>query len=347
MHRPSRRLLLTVATALVAGPAVAQTPPTAELRNGRWQPVATATAPPLPDPELDRIEQLLTAGHNADAQTHLVLWVKSHPGKSPQKDRALFLFAQAYYQLGNRIKAFYYCDELMDEYPESPHFYPALQKQYQIADAYLSGYKNKFLGLPLLEENDEAIEMMYRIQQRSPGSPLAEKALLRTGDYFYSNRDYDLAHDVYARYVKNYPRSPLVATVRLREAFASLAQFRGVLFDPTNILDARSQLLDMMTAYPDLAREEDLGAIVHAIDETLGAKLLATADFYRRTHAPGSAVYLYRYLILTYPAAPQIPAAREALSQMPQSALDQPMPLPGEQYVPPSGMGSPERSTPQ
>jgi len=34
---------------------------------------------------------------------------------------------------GDRIKAFYYCDELMDTYPDSGYFYPALELQFQIA----------------------------------------------------------------------------------------------------------------------------------------------------------------------------------------------------------------------
>ena len=71
---------------------------------------------------------------------------------------------------------------------------------------------------------------MLRVQQRSPGSPLAERALLRTADWYYSSADYDLAHDAYGVYVKNYPRSPMVPQVKLRQAFSSLAQFRGVRF---------------------------------------------------------------------------------------------------------------------
>ena len=89
-----------------------------------------------------------------------------------------------------------------------------------------------------------------------------------------------------------------------------------------------------MTAYPELAKEENLAAIVAAIDASLSTKLYVTADYYRRTHDPAAAVYMYRYLIETYPNSAQIPAAQLALSRMPQWALNQPPPLPGVQYMP-------------
>jgi outer membrane assembly lipoprotein YfiO len=321
--------------------ALAADPPAAEFHNGQWQPVEPAAAPTAspatPDPALDHVEQLLSAGSAKAAETLAISWIKSHSKTAPQRDRAIYLLGVATYQLDRFqgwIRAFYYCDEVMDEYPNSPLFNPSLALQYRIADELLNGHRMPFLGIPLVTAYDEAVEMLYRIQQRSPGSPLAERALLRTADYYYANRDYDLAQDAYARYVKDYPRSPRVPAVRLREAFASLAQFRGVRFDPSMILDARAQLLDLMAAYPKLAQEENLAALVQAVDDTLSEKLYVTADFYRRTKLPASAVYLYRYLLAAYPASPQAPAARAALAAMPPWATDQPGPQVAASYLP-------------
>ncbi|HSU69745.1 MAG TPA: outer membrane protein assembly factor BamD [Tepidisphaeraceae bacterium] len=328
-------LLTTASTLAIAAPP----PPAAEFRNGRWQSVQTPTSQPASDPELDRAEQLLKAGQNSVALKVLLYWIKTHAKDAPLRDRAVFLLGQANYQLDDRIKAFYFFDEVMDEYPESSLFFPALEMQYRIADEYLKGHKERFLGLPIVGYEEEAIEMLYRIQQRSPGSPLAERALLRTADWYYSNADYDLAHDAYGTYVKNYPRSPMVPQVKLRQAFSSLAQFRGVRFDPTPMLDARAELSDIMIAYPDLAKEENVAAVIHAIDETAAQKLFVRADFYQRTHEPRAAVYTYRYLLATYPNAPQAPKAKEALARQPQWALDQPEPPPGKEFAPPTSGG--------
>jgi outer membrane assembly lipoprotein YfiO len=332
-------IVLSSLTFAATSPAFAA-PPAAEFRNGRWQPITEApTSQPASDPQLDKIEELLKAGRNSAALDLGIYWVKNHPKDAPLRDRAIFLLGQANYQTDNHVRGFYYFDELMDEYPESKLFFPALERQYEIADGYLKGHKDRFLGLPILDRTEEAIEMLYRVQQRSPGSPLAEKALLRTADYYYSNADYDLAHDAYGAYVKNYPRSPMVPNVRLRQAFSSLAQFRGTRFDPSNMLDARSELADIVVAYPELAKEENIPSVIQAIDDTLAAKLFQRADFYTRTRDPRSAVYTYRFLLLTFPNSPQAPKAREALNRMPQWALNEPAPQPGSDFAPPADIG--------
>src|SRR5437762_2932300 len=85
---------------------------------------------------------------------------------------------------------------------------------------------------PVLDRTDEAIEMLWRVQQRSPGSPLAEQALKRTADFFYRDGQFDLSAAVYGVYIERYPRSPLVPEVRLKQAYSNLAQMRGLRFDP-------------------------------------------------------------------------------------------------------------------
>ena len=131
-------------------------------------------------PQLDRVEVLLHDGNTKAAEKMVIAWLKDHKSH-PQRDRALFLTAQVFFQSGDRIKSFYYCDELLDEYPDSSLYYRALELQYRIADQFLDGYKRKWLGMPMFTAYDEAIEMLFRIQNRSPGSPLAERAMLRHG----------------------------------------------------------------------------------------------------------------------------------------------------------------------
>jgi outer membrane protein assembly factor BamD (BamD/ComL family) len=188
--------------------------------------------------------------------------------------------------------------------------------------------------MPILTAQEEGIEMMYRVQQRSPGSPLAEKALLRTADYYYADQQFDLAADTYAAYVRDYPRSPILDRVKLRQAFSNLAQFRGTRFDATPLIDARAELLEVTASYPQLAQEENLAAIIDRIDRTFAQKLYVTADFYRRTHYPRGAVYQYRYLERAYPQTPEAELARAELTKMPADALVDPAPAPGTGYAP-------------
>jgi len=320
------RILLATAltTFVLATTCSAEAPQTLELRDGKWQAVATSqpggtaratTGEIVQDPELDRCQELIEQGHFHSAAKRLAAWFK-RTHRSP--DRALMLMARALNGDGNGIKAFYYLDELMDEHPESPLFYKALQMQYDIANSYLNGRKVRFLGIPLLGADDEAIEMLYRIQQRSPGSELAEKSLLRTATYFYDDQQYDIAAEVYGAYIKSYPRSPLIPQAKWRQAISNLAQFRGVRFDPTPALDARTQLADIEAQYPELSKKERVPEYIKRIDNALARKLYVTADFYTRTHEPRAAAYTYEVLLRVYPGAPEAPAAREKLRALPK-----------------------------
>ena len=329
-----------VAHAQTIGPVPADpaTGPAAEFRDGHWQPIEPAApAAPAADPTLDHVQDLLNA-HDGEAALAVALqWVKTHADKAtPQRDRGLYLTAQALVLTDDWVKAYYYLDELMDEYAASKLFGPALETQYHIADGFLTGHKLRALGLPLLPATDYGVEILFRLQQRSPGSPLAERALLRSADYYYADQDYDLAGDAYDFYIKQYPRSERVPQVKLRAAFAQLAQFRGPRYDATPMLNARTKLADFAVAYPALAKEENVPGILAKIDDELAVKLYLTADFYRRTGASDGAVYVYRYLLLTYPHSSPAADARDALSAMPASSLAKPSPQAGRSYVPPS-----------
>jgi outer membrane protein assembly factor BamD (BamD/ComL family) len=163
---------------------------------------------------------------------------------------------------------------------------------------------------------------------------LAEKALLRTADWYYANSEYDLAADAYAAYLKSYPRSPEVPRLRLRRAYATLAQFRGTRYDATPLIDARAQLVEIAAAYPEIAQDEGLMDLVRRIDDTFAQKVYRNADWYRRTNQPSAAVYNYRFLIATFPNTPEAKLAKERLAQFPAKVLAERPPRKGSGYAP-------------
>jgi outer membrane protein assembly factor BamD (BamD/ComL family) len=318
----------------LAGNTAAPEPRAWELRDGQWVDVARpADTRPVDEPELDHAEQLLNQGDYHNAKNVLIAWEKVNK-KNPSRDRCIFLFSDLFFQTDDRIKSFFYCDELMDEYPESNLFQAALARQFKIADDYLGGYKDMFLFMRIISRGSEGVQMMWRIQQRAPGSTFAERALLRTADYYYGSQEYDLAEDVYNFYIKSYPSSPEIPIVRLHAAFSSLAQFRGVKFEATSIIDARTQLLDIQRDYPELAAEYNVATVIDQIDSAFANKLLDQAEFYDRTHVPRGAIYLYRFLAQTYPESPEAATARRRLAEFTPSELVESPPPPASGYAP-------------
>jgi len=101
----------------------------------------------------------------------------------------------------------------------------------------------------------------------------------------------------------------------LRQAFSNYAQFTGIKFDPTPLVNARSQMEDLIDAYPDVATRENIPSFVDAIDKTLARKLWVTADFYRRTDKPDAEKTVLNVLVKQYPQSDEAQQARKVLGQ--------------------------------
>ena len=317
------RAILPLLLVVSVAPAWAQTSsPASSLRQ-----IAPGPQPQqaVSNPTLDRVEALVEARQARGAHDLLVPWLKSYV-QAPDRDRGLYDLGRIYFQLGDRLRAFYHLDELLDNFPASRLYYPALELQYDIADAYLSGYKELFLGMRIVPATDEAIEMLYRVQERSPGSPIAERALKRSADYYFNTSQFDMAADAYEFFVRSYPRSADIPQAKLRRAFASLAQFRSPYFDATPLIDARSQFKAIQSQYPDLAAEANVPQWIDHIDADLARKAYITGDYFKRTNKPGAAVYMFRYVSQTYPNSAEAKKARQQLAKMPKWAMELPPP---------------------
>lgn len=292
--------------------------------QGAWKPLGpTTVVAPTPqspegddmDPAIRHLSDLVRDGRYSRARDEGIEWLKANPS-SPNYDRGLLVTAEALRGTREYVRSFYYCDQLLDEHGDSQQFEPAMRLQYDVADAYLLGAKDKLFGFRIVGRQDEAVEMLFRIQQRAPGSPVSEKALLRTADFYWANGDFDLASDAYHSYVQTYPRSPLVPKARLREAYSNLAEFHGPQFDSTPVLNAKTLLNQVSADFPDMARDEAIPAKLDLADRQLARKLYLNADFYRRTGKPTAAVTLCKRLLKQYPNAPESADAQKLLARL-------------------------------
>lgn len=292
-------------------------------RMTRTNDAALTIEPPAPiniDPSFDPIVNDLDRNPKR-AFKRTVEWLLANP-TDPLRDQGLYLAATALFEYGNRAKSFFYCDELLDTYPESPLFDDALRLQFTIADEFLDGYKERIAGMAISDGESKAIEMLFRIQERAPGSPLAEQAVLRAADNFYGKRDYDFAAIYYQAYVEAYPRSPQTPEARLRLAFSNLFQYRGPEFDSGPVIEARNDLVELIGSEPEMSQERELQRVVSEIDAELVKKRLTSGDYYRRTGEKRAAAMMYQSVLDDYPLAPQADVARRKLEALGDVDLD-------------------------
>src|SRR5439155_15753626 len=124
---------------------------------------------------------------------------------------------------------------------------------------------------------EDAVEILDRIQDRQRGSSLAERAGLLLADHYYEAGRFIDAIETYSDFLKRYPYSQYSRKAEIRRAEASLGNFRGVLFDFTPLYDARERLATITDAYPQSAEQLQAKAIDDRIYQLEGEKDLEIA----------------------------------------------------------------------
>ena len=174
-----------VAVAAIVGLGLAATaradwtaPQLSEFKNGRWEIVegpATQPSAVQTDPQVDEFEHLIETSRVQRSQGAAYHLAEIQSRLAGARSGALS-HGRVQYRLGDHIKAFYYLDELLDQYPESSLFYTALNRQYDIADGFLNGQKRKSWGSFMSERRKKPSRCSTACRSVLPAE-LAEKSL--------------------------------------------------------------------------------------------------------------------------------------------------------------------------
>lgn len=310
----SRARSLPLALLLVAVPTFAQTQYTLD-PTGNWV-AKSAPAPADPDAAIiASARQLLADNKPSEAKSILEKWVEEHEtSQSPLLPQAYLLKGDATTADGNEFNALYDYESVCLQYPGSEEFVKALQRELDIAIQYLHGLKRKWLGMRLTDSENIGEELLVRVQERLPGSALAEKACLELANYYYRTRDLKLAADAYEIFAKNFPRSEHASEARELRIYSNIGRFQGPNYDASGLVDAQILIEEYAKDDPVGARAKGLSdALVARLDESTAVQLLEKARWYFKRGDPVSARYVLRRLVATHP---QTVAAGTALKIM-------------------------------
>ncbi len=268
--------------------------------DDEWMTPATAD-PGSAQSQLRQAQLALVHGEAQRAFNLASGWLDRFPA-DPLRAHALLLKGDALLAQGEEYKALYEYEDLARKYPGSDTVVTALQREYSIAVAYTNGLRRKFFGtFRWLNAEDDAQELLIRIQERLPGSELAEQAGMTLADYYFRQRDLQLAAEAYDLFVKNYPRSRQVEKAKLRLIYALFASYKGPLYDARGLFEASSHLKTLVATDPVTAQRVGADALLVRIYESEASKLLSEASWYASIDDPISAEVFIRRLVKTYP----------------------------------------------
>lgn len=311
----NRPLLIFVALACVLGPAashlMAQEQEEYELRGGEFIKLQ-APLPASPSGELAAIRKALADDEPKLAYKLAKKWIKANPNH-PELAYAYVLRGDAQVMRGNLYKSLFDYELVARAYPGSPVFDTVLEREFEVAKAFTNGMKRKFAGIRFLDASAEAEEILIRIQERAPGSRIAERAGKELADFYFRDGQMLLAAEAYSIFLDNYPRSQWAEYAYERQITASLATFKGPRFDATGLYTAERKSVEFQEAFPGAAEALGTDETLVRIDESLAGKTLRTAQWYDRTDRKISAAYLYSRVVSDHPDSD---AAGEAMTRL-------------------------------
>ncbi|MBL0922743.1 MAG: outer membrane protein assembly factor BamD [Phycisphaerales bacterium] len=238
------------------------------------------------------------------ALSTLTKWIDSNArtGK-PQLAEAHRLRGDALVALGQEYRALYDYEVVALKHAQSDQYPIAIQRELDIGIAYANGKKRKLWGLIRVDDAGEiAQEILVRVQERLPGSVLAEQAAIELADYYFRKREMDLASEAYNLYLINFPAGPNRRHAMERRVYASIAEFNGPNYDGTSLLNAREQTRAFAREYPAEAAEKELDQrLVDRIDEASAAQMLSSAMWYRKVGDEAGERLTLRRLVHKHP----------------------------------------------
>lgn len=229
----------------------------------------------------------------------------------PLEPEALRLRGDAKLLDDNEFGALFDYERLIRKHPESSEYVTAIEREVDIAQAYLEGKRKKFLGLPLRIESSRttAEELLVRAQERMPGSRLAERAAIMLADYYYRVRDLDLSAEMYDIFLTNFPNSQYRRRAMRNRIYANIASFKGPEYDGLALLESRLQIQQFAREYPaDAERAFLTDALIARIDESTATQQLRAAEWYIKNDDDPAAAFTLRRLLREQPGT--VAAAR-------------------------------------
>lgn len=284
--------------------------------EGVWV-TAEAPEPGTDEWVIAEARRALAAGEAAEAERSLAEWLRTHQrSENPWLAEAYMLRGDARVARGNEYKALYDYETVAKDFPGSEVFLPTLAREMRVARMYLAGLRRRVFGLRIEPAASIGIELMMRVQERAPGSQLAETAAIELADYFYRTRDLELAAEMYSIFLINYPQSEHRLHAMLRQIYANVGRFKGPKYDASMLVEARALIRQFEAEFPQQA--EQLGitdALIARLDESTAAQMLSSAEWYLKRGDDVSARFILQRLVVRHDGTVAAAAGRDILDK--------------------------------
>lgn len=227
---------------------------------------------------------------------------------------ARFGLAESLSAAGYKFKAFQEYQTLLEKHPATERFELVLQRQMEIGELFMNGYRDKVMGIRLFPNTERAIDIFQQIVKTAPYSSLGPLAQLRLAETHERRKEYVLAVRAYERLMERYPRHELAALAQFRIGQAYLAEARRAEYDQNAANQAVAAFTDYLVRYPDGEKVTEAKEKRERLRIEQARGSFQIAQFYERNREYQAALIYYNDVLERSPESEWAARAREKIA---------------------------------
>jgi len=269
---------------------------------------------PTPKEQFDFAKTFYDAKNYEDAKRELKKLLKSYP-KALEAAEGQYYLGLIEETQNNLYEAYKEFQKVIDKYPFSERIPEIIEREYKIADSFMTGYKRKALGIALPVENP-AIEILAKVIENSTYGPLAPQAQYKLGLVLKGISRYYEAEEAFSKVIKNYPNSEWVDAAKFQIASCRQSVSRGAEYDQGASKEAKDQFEEFVREHPDAVLSQEAEKNIDQLKDKEAESNYNIGRFYEKQGSYDAARLYYNDLVNSNPDSSWAVKAMERLQIM-------------------------------
>ena len=241
--------------------------------------------------------------------------VRRHP-KDALAPSALYRSAQLQEQLHNYTPAAEAFLQVVERYPSSPNFEPAIEAQFRIGEIYLNGKKLKVLGIPIASALDRAVTIFANVVRTAPYGKYTARAQFDIGLAREKQGANDATLQAYQAVVDKFPNEPIAVDAQYQIGYIWFTASQTGTKDAAAAANAKTAFQDFLFHYPKSEKAAQARANLEILEHKQTANSYKVAKFYDKQKYYRAAVIYYNEVIRQQPGSEESNEAKKRIDQL-------------------------------
>jgi outer membrane protein assembly factor BamD len=241
--------------------------------------------------------------------------VRQHP-KDALAAGALYRAGELQEQVHDYLPAADSFRQLVERYPNSPHFEEAIEAQFRIGEIYLNGKKKKVLGVPVGSSLDRAVTIFANVVRTAPYGKYTARAQFNIGLAREKQNVPEMAIEAYQAVVDKFPNEPVAADAQYQIGYIWLMAARKGTKDFAATTNAKTAFQDFLLHYPHSEKAGQARANLELLEHKETTSSYQVAKFYDKQKYYRAAVIYYNEVIRQQPGSTESNLAKKRIDQL-------------------------------